>query len=737
MEIIKIGLDLFGDELREKAMGRNVRDPWLRNVRKYLEALQDDEVENLLVQTTTAAGVHAVDYNKVLNNVEQIIAAEDMRAKNKDLEGQEEEDIIEDEPDPVEDVVDLTNDRLLLTPRSYRYFYSKRLVGGMRLWHRPPHNHCKRCADYLKKSARMNELNVALLSTSDSAEYEEHQAIVGRAGGSVKGWEEVRTLQQQLPDLKKHVDWSNTARGYLKKLRTEMPRTTVEWQLDYGGLTDSEGKKVSVWSATVVSSERPQEHFDFFFDQSPNKGAEPSGTAKKDGLTGKFMLGEMLDPEKSPNNDGVSLFARFYPDVTDIVLTGDTGNGYRGYDMLQELSCVMRKYGYKVELIPLAPGHAWNRTDARIAHMNTFLNVLLQTSRVFGAEGIAKEMRAISDPRLRGTRKFMARSHIFFVVVKVDRAEATKEKKRLGAPLISPLLHGGKMGVRGFLYFDFSVIGADKQVAYVPGYARTREHAAPDRPDNPTYVWTWRTDLILTICQPCSDSWGGPVLLTTNGCTKKKCSIVEELKQKQLREQEERERDAAIMPLQRDQQLSEHEQKQVTSECEQAVPLVKNKAMQHHRKELRQVRAVHGMGANGKMEIWLYVPEYLKDKSNAQRRGWWLHQVKGRPRHYYIGRLADIQATKKKRVFPDVAVFNNFPFTRSVQQTEDGREIDNTVICVTDRPLTDEELKKAKGGEDVNEVHNTDEEAVSEDVKRPMKQKKKQTSARRSKRTKC
>ena len=229
------------------------------------------------------------------------------------------------------------------------------------------------------------------------------------------------------------------------------------------------------------------------------------------------------------------------------------------------------------------------------------------------------------------------------------------------------------------------------------------------------------------------------MLLTTytNGCTKKKCSIVDKLKQKEAREQKDRERDAAIMPLQRDQQHSEQEQKQVTSECAQEVHIVKNKPMLHHRKEQRQVRAVHGMGANGKMEIWLYVPEYLKDKSNAQRRGWWLHQVKDRPRHYYIGRLEDIQATKKKKVFPDVAVFDNFPFTRSVQQTEDGREIDNTVRCVTDRPLTDEELNQARGGEDVDEVDNTEEEAVSEGVKRPMAKQKKQTPARRSKRAKC
>lgn len=108
----------------------------------------------------------------------------------------------------------------------------------------------------------------------------------------------------------------------------------------------------------------------------------------------------MLDKEKSPNGDGVSLFATHFPDITDIVLPGDTGNGYRAYSMLQELSKVLIKYGYKVKLIPLAPGHAWNRTDARIAHMNTFLYVVLRKSRVFGALGIAAAFRAASESTL-------------------------------------------------------------------------------------------------------------------------------------------------------------------------------------------------------------------------------------------------------------------------------------------------------------------------------------------------
>ena len=79
---------------------------------------------------------------------------------------------------------------------------------------------------------------------------------------------------------------------------------------------------------------------------------------------------------------------------------------------------------------------------------------------------------------------------------------------------------------------------------------------------------------------------------------------------------------------------------------------------------MRIVRAVHGM-ANGKKELWLYVPEQANDKSNAQRKGWWLHPQPGKHRYYYIGPLEDIQGSKTLKI-PDVAIFANFPFTRTV-----------------------------------------------------------------------
>ncbi len=57
-----------------------------------------------------------------------------------------------------------------------------------------------------------------------------------------------------------------------------MEQDTALLQLNYAGFTDSAGKKVSVWSATVVASGRQQEHYDFFFDQA---GKQDKGLDKK------------------------------------------------------------------------------------------------------------------------------------------------------------------------------------------------------------------------------------------------------------------------------------------------------------------------------------------------------------------------------------------------------------------------------------------------------------------------
>jgi len=463
-------------------------------------------------------------------------------------------DAVEVDTTPLDDCEDAAADAeagdgegdLVLYPRSARKLY-RGLLAGERLWKRPPHDHCSRCAQHVELTERVKALTAALLSVAGDPEFAAHSAMVERAGGPTKAWEEVRAKQLELPDLQKHVMWRDKQRGWLKGLEPTSDETVALLQLDYGGMQDSAGKKVNVWSATVLAAKRKQEHIDFFFDAANQAKSDNRPGAKKNGKTGVYFLGELLDPASSPNADGVSLFKSLFPKVTHLILSGDTGNGYRAYEMLDELSQTFPTFGYSVKLIPLAPGHAWNRTDARIAHMNTFLNALKSSSRVFGAENIAAAFHAASDPKFAKRRKFMARSHVFFRVV--PTGTKPKINRNLGAHVEHDDLDGGKMGVRGLLYFDFSCVDEQGNTTHPAGYARVREHGDPSIRSNPTYVYTWRRDLAKLMCQSCSDRvvrgvlslvpsylpptphplrvQGGPVNWAGSRCTKTRCAEVQ------------------------------------------------------------------------------------------------------------------------------------------------------------------------------------------------------------------
>ena len=138
------------------------------------------------------------------------------------------------------------------------------------------------------------------------------------------------------------------------------------------------------------------------------------------------------------------------------------------------------------------------------------------------------------------------------------------------------------------------------------------------------------------------------------------------------------------------------------------------------RPDARQVRAVHEYGKKGTKEIWLYVPERSQDKSETKRKGWWLYPEKDKDGRYYIGPLQDVQRTKTTKI-KDVAVFKNFPFTRTATVDANGQEIATSVRCVSDRPLTQKELELAKGGDDVDEPRNDPNDSEDPDSSDPDK----------------
>ena len=45
-------------------------------------------------------------------------------------------------------------------------------------------------------------------------------------------------------------------------------------------------------------------------------------------------LSLLLDPAQDPSGENVPIFKRLFPDRHTLILSGDTGNGFRSYDML-------------------------------------------------------------------------------------------------------------------------------------------------------------------------------------------------------------------------------------------------------------------------------------------------------------------------------------------------------------------------------------------------------------------
>ena len=104
----------------------------------------------------------------------------------------------------------------------------------------------------------------------------------------------------------------------------------------------------------MLAPGQKQQHFNFFFNSANQAQLPGEEGSKKDGQAGIYFLREMTDAARGPKGDGVSMLNTRYPAAKHLILSGDTGNGYRAYEMLEELSGLSNRSGFTVELIPLA-----------------------------------------------------------------------------------------------------------------------------------------------------------------------------------------------------------------------------------------------------------------------------------------------------------------------------------------------------------------------------------------------
>jgi hypothetical protein len=500
----------YGADLKEAALyGRGPKNGWLRNVKKYLDAKSTSNIGRLRIKPMCDAPNTDQISDSVVTQ-----ACEDERKhhKNKIVEREEEDETEEDEDEEAERDEDAEeeDEEYTLIPRAYQTFYNT-ILKGVRLWQLPPHDTCSRCEEFVLLQKKIKDLQHALGGLSTDLDSKANYDLIESYGGEMGTHATLRKEINKLPNLKQHVEWKASGRGYKMQREKEMENHECMCDCDFGGFTDSEGKKMSVWGVTVVTAGRLTKpyHIDIFFDAANQVEKRPG--AKKNGPTGIYCWEEMLDPAKDPKGEGICMFKRIFPDVTHLILSGDTGNGYRAYEMLEALSGIFNKFGYTVELMNLPPAHAHNRTDARIARQNTFLNKTKNRARVYGAEQTATAFRKACDPAISKSRKFMARSWIFFrVIPQTDEDERERLSANYGgtAKVMDPRLAKGSTGVRGLLYFDFSFISKTGLPEHPEGYARVRVNGDPNMRNNPTFVYTWRKDFCKLMCQPCSNESG-------------------------------------------------------------------------------------------------------------------------------------------------------------------------------------------------------------------------------------
>ena len=172
----------------------------------------------------------------------------------------------------------------------------------------------------------------------------------------------------------------------------------VSVYVDWGTVTDSEGTKFQTYFASFVPG--PLKYHTL---------ALVTTDISKDAQHGALMLREILDPNRDPLEEGRSILQRFFPDQSAwIFIHGDTGNGYRSYEvrickillvLLESRRCwptCRRSSRILVcELCKqsLCPRHAENISDRAQAIANTLIESSKDRGSVIGLKAIVAVLR--------------------------------------------------------------------------------------------------------------------------------------------------------------------------------------------------------------------------------------------------------------------------------------------------------------------------------------------------------
>jgi hypothetical protein len=429
---------------------------------------------------------------------------------------------VKDQDSPEED---------LLKPRCYATFYFD-ILKKVPIRKRPPDKYCVMC-ESRALILKHEKLGLMIAECKDlegsDVEKSKHAFNWGKYKTQEDAMKAYRNMGHLVRRRRRHKAWYRSQRRVVKNreesLRWDELVKEVLLYLDYGTIYDSAGKHVDIWSATLVAcpkGEKAIRYFNIFYE----KLDRPPGEPNKNSNTGRMCLKELLDPACNVESDSkTSVLQELFPGATNLILSGDTGNGFRGLPMSYYHTMLWKPYQLLVELMILPPRHAFNLTDAHLAHLNIFFRKLMRLSFLHGPKEFCEALQRATSPRVMGARKLIknviARYRVFYPK---DYIRLPKEQMK-GKTIMKQVNHyqhiyamdikiyniilslyfqNLEFGVMSLGYFNCTVAAADGSGSFevVEGIMRVREYADDTLDNNPMMVFNM---LSKDVCQRCSN----------------------------------------------------------------------------------------------------------------------------------------------------------------------------------------------------------------------------------------
>jgi hypothetical protein len=140
-----------------------------------------------------------------------------------------------------------------------------------------------------------------------------------------------------------------------------------------------------------------------------------------------------------------------------IVLSGDTGSGFRQTETLYYYSKVYHLYGKHMSVELLAPGHAWNMCDSHGGHLSDLFAPLKMTNELVAPQDACN---AVNSSSMTNTTAFMYES-----------------------PHVRPAEdeHYKQVGITNYLSFHIAYTAADGTETHTEGVCVARELSGKDK----------------------------------------------------------------------------------------------------------------------------------------------------------------------------------------------------------------------------------------------------------------